>query len=72
MKHEITFWNSRNETQSSLVNEENGWDITDLSAWNKELKLGFSWSLSNQDGLLELRIPHNSIREEGKNTFKSM
>lgn len=72
MKQEITYFDAELNTVKSMLIPENGWHLTDDSAWNEKLKLGFSWIISHTNSILEFRIPRDSIREEGENRFKSI
>ncbi|MDR3708610.1 MAG: DUF5696 domain-containing protein [Capsulimonadaceae bacterium] len=72
MTHEITYFDTAGNVQPSVVARESGWTVEDGSAWNDALKLGFAWEqASTREGVM-IRIPRQSLREEGGCTFKEI
>lgn len=72
MKHEIAYFNSEGNVEWSLLTKDNGWDINNSSAWNRQLGIGFSWEMKEEKGRTLLRIPRDSFREEGTCRLKDI
>ena len=73
MSCDVIYFGSDGKTPiTSEVTPENGWILSGNSAEHPALGLAFSRIVTEKDGMTEIRIPRDSLRETGGIRFKAI